>query len=70
MIIDADCHIPSRKFDGIAILAGELVEQMDRAGVDRALIWLKPPYDKNIEPENRAVYAADKAFPGRFIPFG
>lgn len=70
MIIDADCHISSQKFDGIALLAGELVDQMDRAGVDKALIWLKPPYDKNIEPENEAVYAANQAFPGRFIPFG
>lgn len=70
MIIDADCHISSQKFDGIAMLAGELIEQMDRAGVDRALTWLKPPYDKNIEPENQAVYAASRAYPRRFIPFG
>jgi predicted TIM-barrel fold metal-dependent hydrolase len=70
MIIDADCHLSSHKWDGLAILASELVDLLDRAGVDRALIWLKPPYDKNIEPENRAVYDANKAFPGRFIPFG
>jgi Tat protein secretion system quality control protein TatD with DNase activity len=45
MIIDADCHISSHKFDGLAITADELVEQMDRAGVDKALVWLKPPYN-------------------------
>jgi hypothetical protein len=31
MIIDADCHISSRKFDALALTAGELIEQMDRA---------------------------------------
>ena len=34
MIIDADCHISSHKFDGLAITADELVEHMDRAGSD------------------------------------
>lgn len=70
MIIDADCHISSQKWDGLAITAGELVARMDRAQVDKALIWLKPTYDKNIEPENKAVYQANRDFPGRFIPFG
>ncbi len=70
MIIDADCHISSQKWDGLAITANELVEAMDRAQVDKALIWLKPTYDKNIEPENQAVFNANRAFPGRFIPFG
>jgi hypothetical protein len=31
MIIDADCHISSHKFDDLAITADELVEHMDRA---------------------------------------
>jgi predicted TIM-barrel fold metal-dependent hydrolase len=70
VIIDADCHISSHKFDGLAITADELVEQMDRAAVDRALVWLKPPYDKNIAPENRAVYDAIRRYPDRLIGFG
>ncbi len=70
MIIDADCHISSHKFDDLAITAEELVVQMDRAGVDRALVWLKPPYDKNIEPENRAIYVAARQYSDRLIPFG
>ena len=70
MIIDADCHISSQKWDDLAITANELVEAMDRAQVDQALIWLKPTYDKNIEPENQAVFNANRAFPGRFLPFG
>jgi predicted TIM-barrel fold metal-dependent hydrolase len=70
MIIDADCHISSHKFDGLAITAGELVGQMDRAGVDKALVWLKPPYNKDIAPENKAVYEATKKYPDRLLGFG
>src|SRR5689334_232666 len=70
MIVDADCHISSRKWDGIAITADELVGQMDRAGVDKALVWLKPPYNKDIGPENRAVYEATQTYPERMIGFG
>jgi len=39
VIIDADCHISSHKFDGLAMTADELVEHMDRAGVDKVLVW-------------------------------
>jgi predicted TIM-barrel fold metal-dependent hydrolase len=70
MIIDADCHISSRKFDSLALTAPELIEQLDRAGVERALTWLRPPYDKNIDPENRAVFEAMMAYPDRLLGFG
>lgn len=70
MIIDADCHISSHKFDSLAITADELIELMDRAGVNKALVWLKPPYDKDIAPENRAVFKATKKYPGRLLGFG
>ena len=70
MIIDADCHISSRKWDALALTADDLIAEMDRAGVDRALVWLKPPYDKNIEPENRAIYDATRRYPDRLIGFG
>jgi predicted TIM-barrel fold metal-dependent hydrolase len=70
MIIDADCHISSRRFDALAITGADLVERMDRAGVDRALIWLRPPYDRNIDPENQAVFEAVRGYPDRLIGFG
>ncbi len=70
MIIDGDCHISSQKFDALAITAPALVDQLDRAGVDQALVWLKPPYDKNIDPENQAVCAALRAYPDRLLGFG
>jgi predicted TIM-barrel fold metal-dependent hydrolase len=70
MIIDADCHISSHKFDELAITADELIAQMDRNGVDKAVIWLKPPYNKNIDPENRAIYDAVQRYPDRLLGFG
>jgi uncharacterized protein len=70
MIVDADCHISSHKFDRLAMTAPELIAEMDRAKVNKAIIWLKPPYTKDIDPENRAIYEASKAYPGRFLPFG
>ena len=70
MIIDADCHISSQKFDSFAITANELIEQMDRAGVDKALVWLRPPYNRDIAPENKAVYDATREYPNRLLGFG
>ena len=70
MIIDADCHISSRKFDDMALTAPELIAQMDRAGVGKALVWLRPPYDRDIDRENRAVYEAMKRYPDRLLGFG
>ena len=70
MIIDADCHISSHKFDGLAITADELVAQMGLVGVDKALVWLKPPYNKDIAPENKAMYEATHRYPDRLLGFG
>jgi uncharacterized protein len=70
MIIDADCHLSSQKFDGLSITTPELIERLDRAGVDMALTWLKPPYSRDIDPENRAVYEAMRVYPTRLLGFG
>ncbi len=70
MVIDADCHLSAEKYDALAIKAPELIEQMDQAGVDKALVWLKPPYNKAIDPENRAIYEAMRAYPQRLLGFG
>ena len=70
MIIDADCHISSHRFNSVAITVDDLIPLMDRSGVDKALVWLAPPYDRNIAPENEAVFAAAQRFPDRLLPFG
>lgn len=69
-IVDADCHISSKRWDGTSILAEDLLARMDRSGVDQALVWLKPPYNKDIDPENQAVYRAMQAHPDRLLGFG
>jgi predicted TIM-barrel fold metal-dependent hydrolase len=70
MIIDADCHISSHKFDALALTADDLLREMDRAAVDKALVWLRPPYNKEIAAENRAVHDAMRAHPDRLLGFG
>jgi predicted TIM-barrel fold metal-dependent hydrolase len=70
VIVDADCHISSLRWDAFSITADELLERMDRAGVDRAIAWLRPPYDRDIERENRYVYESCRRFPDRLLGFG
>jgi predicted TIM-barrel fold metal-dependent hydrolase len=69
MIVDADCHI-SPEADGLAITIDDLLARMDRAGVDRALCWLKPPYCRDLKAGNRAVHDAAQRHPDRVIGFG
>ena len=67
MIIDADCHITPHP-EGITIR--ELLRRMDRAGVDKALTWLRPPYRREIDEANAYVHRAMKAHPDRILGFG
>ena len=70
MLIDADCHISSYKFNDVAITADELVARMDREGIEKALVWLAPPYTRDVTPENRAVYEATRRYSDRLLGFG
>jgi predicted TIM-barrel fold metal-dependent hydrolase len=70
MIIDADTHISPTREDALAITHDELVRRMDRAGVDKALTWLRPPYMRKIEASNAYVYQATQAHPDRILGFG
>ena len=67
MIIDADCHITAGP-EGITI--EELLRRMDRAGVDKALTWLRPPYRREIDEPNAYVHQAMRAHPDRILGFG
>lgn len=70
MIIDADTHISPTGEDAMAITYDELVRRMDRAGVDKALTWLRPPYMREIAQSNAYVYEATQQHPGRILGFG
>jgi predicted TIM-barrel fold metal-dependent hydrolase len=69
MIVDADCHI-SPLAEGINITVEELLRRMDNAKVDKALVWLTPPYKREIDESNAYVYEAAKAHPDRLLGFG
>jgi predicted TIM-barrel fold metal-dependent hydrolase len=70
MIIDADTHISPTGEDAMAITYDELVRRMDRAGVDKALTWLRPPYMREIAESNAYVYKATQQHPDRILGFG
>lgn len=70
MLVDADCHISPTSERGISIGAEELLRRMDRAGVEKALTWLQPPYRREIDEANAYVHASVKRYPDRFLGFG
>ena len=70
MIIDADTHISPTGEDAMAITIDDLLHRMDRAGVDKALTWLRPPYTRKIDESNAYVYQAVKQHPDRILGFG
>lgn len=70
MIIDADTHISPTGEDAYAVTAEQLIASLDRAGVDKALVWLRPPYMREIADSNRYVYQAVRRYPDRLLGFG
>ena len=70
MIIDADVHISPTFEGGNSITIDELLRRMERAGVDKALTWLQPPYRREVDEANRYVYEATKNFPDKILGFG
>ena len=69
MIIDADVHIsPTAELGSISI--DELLRRMDRAGVDKAVTWLQPPYRRDIDDGNAYVFSASRMHPDRVLGFG
>lgn len=70
MIIDADTHISPTGEDDMAITYDELLRCMDRAGVVKALTWLRPPYMREIAESNAYVHQAMQQHPDRILGFG
>ena len=69
MIIDADTHI-SPTNDVNTIKVEELIAQMDRSNVDKAVCWLQPPYMRTIDTSLEYIYESVKRFPDRLLGFG
>jgi predicted TIM-barrel fold metal-dependent hydrolase len=70
MIVDADCHISPTFESGVSITVDDLLGRMDKAGVDKAVTWLQPPYLRYIDDGNRYVYEAARKHPNRVLGFG
>ena len=68
-IIDADTHI-SPLNEAVSFRAERLVDEMDRAGVARAVVWLQPPYMREIDSSLEYIYQSAKKYPDRLLPFG
>ena len=68
-IIDADTHI-SPLNEPVSFKVEGLIEEMDRAGVARSVVWLQPPYMREIASSNEYIFESAKKYPDRLLPFG
>jgi predicted TIM-barrel fold metal-dependent hydrolase len=68
MIFDADLHLSQTEKNGLT--AETALRAMDKAGIDKANIWLQPPYMRIIDESNRYIYESAKAYPDRFYATG
>lgn len=69
MFIDADVHISPYPRDG-GITPEQVIRAMDRAGIDKAVCWLQPPYMRTLDDAMAYVDAAARRYPDRLLPFG
>jgi len=70
VIIDADAHISPTAEGGNSIPVEELLKRMEKAGVDKAVTWLQPPYMRRLDKANEYVHASMKKHPDRILGFG
>ena len=68
-IIDADTHI-SPLNEAMSFRVEKLIAEMDRSGVARSVVWLQPPYMREIDSSNAYIYESAKRYPDRLLPFG
>jgi predicted TIM-barrel fold metal-dependent hydrolase len=69
MIIDADVHISPFQEPG-RISIDDLLRIMDRAEVNKAIVWLQPHYLRDVEVGNRYIFEATRRHPDRILGFG
>jgi len=69
MIIDADTHI-SPLDEALSCRAETLVAEMDASGVDKAIVWLQPPYMRELDESLEYIRDSARKYPDRLLPFG
>ena len=68
-IIDGDTHI-SPLNEKISYRAERLIEEMDRSGVSQSVVWLQPPYMREIDSSLAYIHQATQKYQDRLLPFG
>ena len=68
MIFDADLHLSLTEDNGLTAEAA--LHALDKACIDKANIWLQPPYMRVIDEANQYIYQSVKAHPDRFSATG
>ena len=69
-IIDADTHASPNMETPFSVTCDRLVDDMDKAGVSSSIVWLQPPYMREVDPSNLHIYEGVKKYPARFHGFG
>jgi predicted TIM-barrel fold metal-dependent hydrolase len=69
MIIDAHVHIGKSLF-GHELTPDELLENMEKTHIDKAIIIPFKPKDYNFEPQNDIIAETVKRYPDKFLGFG
>ena len=68
-IIDADTHI-SPLDEAVSFRVEKLIDEMDCSGVARAVVWLQPPYMREIDSSLEYIKNSAAKYPDRLLPFG
>ena len=53
--IDADTHI-SPLNEPVSFRVESLIEEMDRSGIDKSVVWIQPPYMREIDSSLDYIY--------------
>lgn len=69
MIIDCHVHLGESLY-GHKLNTEELLDSMDRLGIDRVVVMPFKPFDYHFEPENDKIAQTVQRHPDRFIGFG
>ena len=67
-IFDADSHLTLT--ESPSQTAEQLIANMDKAGIDKSVIWLQPPYMRVLDDANKYIYESYKKYPDRLVPIG